>query len=519
MKLCQMIEKSIRIIFIIVICHILYIVFRYQVDYRENRAVPGTAGIIFIAVLSVLIFIGVYLLLKKRNLLKTGLFDRMVVCLTVAVWIIAVYIFYNIYFRTGWDVWTIDYAAKVLLQKEEYIDWLDWYYGRYPNNILLTYVYAVSLKINDLFGILDTENGQMIFVGINSLAACVSAWLVYDCVRKLCDRWTAVIGWGCCVLLVSLSPWTTIPYSDALTVFIPITIFALFLKMLSAKGKKKYALCTILCFLGMSGKYLKPQAFIIVIAIIICGIFYFRKDRLKEVVLILAFGILGMVAAQYSYHVLYDHFTEKIPFHEEAEVSWQYFLMMGLNDQSNGMWDSNDVNFSEGFETKKERGSQCLKEAGLRLQELGLKNYIHLVNRKIAICFSDGTFSWSRNLGDFYAEIYEEKNSLAAPLLRDFYYYDGRYYPLNATIRQICWCGILILLFCSFITADKTKLVLMLVIVGCTIFEVIFEAATRHLYCNVPLFIVLAMTGLYSLERYLEKQRDKDYEKLERKRV
>ncbi|MDE7310791.1 MAG: hypothetical protein K2N87_04085 [Eubacterium sp.] len=471
------------------------------------------------AVLGFVVLIAVHLFLKKRNVLLTNHLDRIVACLTVVVWMIAVYIFYNIYFRTGWDVWTIDYGAKVLLQKEGYIDWLDWYYGRYPNNILLTYVYAASLKINDLFGILDTENGQMVFVGINSLSACASAWLVYDCVKKLCNRWTAVIGWGCCVLLVCLSPWNTIPYSDALTVFIPISIFSLFLKILSTKGKKKYVLCTMLCFLGMIGKYFKPQAFIVVIAIFICGIFYVRKEKVKESVLILFFCILSIAAAQYSYRLLYHHFSEKIPFHQEAEVSWQYFLMMGLNDKSNGMWDGDDVSFSERFETKEERGSQCLKEAGTRLKELGLENYIHLVNRKIAICFSDGTFSWSRNLGDFYAEIYQEKNTLAAPLFRDFYYYDGRYYPLNATIRQICWCGILILLFCSFSVADKTKLVLMLAIVGCAIFEVVFEAATRHLYCNVPLFIVLGMTGFYSLVRFLEKLKEKEYEKMERKRV
>lgn len=516
MKVCQIVEKIIYIIFLIVTCHILYIVFRYQQHYRENRAVLGTVGIILMVAFGIFVLVAVYLFLKKKNVLKTDYLDRTIACLTIVVWIISVYIFYNIYFRTGWDVWTIDYGAKVLLQKEGYSDWLDWYYGRYPNNILLTYIYAISLKVNDLFGILDTENGQMIFVGINSISACISAWLVYDCVKKLCNRWTAVIGWVCCLLLVCLSPWTTIPYSDAVTVFIPISIFYLFLKILSTNGKKKYVLCTMLCFLGMVGKYLKPQAFIVVIAIFICGILYLRKEHLKEIVLILTFSILGGAAAQYSYHLLYTHFSEKIPFHQEAEVSWQYFIMMGLNDQSNGMWDGDDVSFSEGFETKKERGRECLKEAGRRLQELGLENYIHLVNRKIAICFSDGTFSWSRNLGDFYAEIYQEKNTLIAPLLRDFYYYDGRYYPLNATIRQILWCGILILLFCNFVAPDKTKLVLMLVIVGCAVFEVVFEVATRHLYCNVPIFIVLSMTGFYSLVRYFEKQRDRENEKFER---
>ena len=39
MKVCQIVEKIIYIIFLIVTCHILYIVFRYQQHYRENRAV------------------------------------------------------------------------------------------------------------------------------------------------------------------------------------------------------------------------------------------------------------------------------------------------------------------------------------------------------------------------------------------------------------------------------------------------------------------------------------------------
>lgn len=501
MKVYHYTEKIVRIIFTITICLILYLIFRYQKDFRANRALIDSAGIAMISFLCFLVFIGIHFFIKRgRFSLKYSL-NKLIVWTTAGVWIFSIYIFYNIYFRTGWDVWTIDYAAKVLNGKAEYIDWLDWYFGRYPNNILLTYVYAVTLKINDLFGIIDTQNGQVVFVCLNSLIACISSWLVYDCIKKICNQWLAIIGWGCCILLICLSPWTTIPYSDALTVGIPILIFWLYLKTRHGSNR---ILWSAIFFLGIIGGHLKPQSLIVLIAISIYEIFSLKKENIKEFIIVITFCILGTIVAQYSYHVFYKNFSGQIPFNSESEVSWQYFIMMGLNSDSNGMWNEEDVNFSESFDTKEERAEQCLKEAGKRLKELGLQNYSALINRKLCICFSDGTFSWSRNLGDFYSEIYEEKNQLAAPYFRSLYYYDGNNYPVNATIRQICWCSILILIFfASIYETDRNKIVLMLVFVGCAAFEAIFEAATRHLCCNIPLFIILAMIGFHDMETFV----------------
>lgn len=501
MKFFQNAKQSVRIIFMITISLILYLVFRYQENYRENRALLTSAVIAVVSFLFLFVLIGIHMVIKKKCFFYNYNMDKVIAWMTVGLWIFSGYIFCNIYFRTGWDVWTIDYAAKVLNGKTEYIDWLNWYFGKYPNNILLTSVYAAALKINDLFGIFDTQNGQIVFICLNSLSACLSAWLTYDCVKKICNQWLAVVGWGCCALLICLSPWTTIPYSDALTAGIPVLIFWLFLKI---KSRENPILWAVIFFLGILGGHIKPQVFIVLIAVTIYTILSAKKENGKEFVVIIIFCMLGTIAAQCSYHKIYNDFSKQISFHSEDKVSWQHFIMMGLNNESNGMWNNEDVNFSESFDTKEERAEQCLKEAGKRLKELGLQNYSALINKKLCICFSDGTFSWSRNLGDFYSEIYEEKNQLAAPYFRSLYYYDGNNYPVNATIRQICWCSILILIFfASIYETDRNKIVLMLVFVGCAAFEAIFEAATRHLYCNIPLFIILAMIGFHDMETFV----------------
>ena len=75
----------------------------------------------------------------------------------------------------------------------------------------------------------DTENVQMIFIIFNSAISCITAYLTYYCVKKLCGIRLAVLGYIFCVISVCMSPWTSIPYSDPLTVFIPVTIFELFI--------------------------------------------------------------------------------------------------------------------------------------------------------------------------------------------------------------------------------------------------------------------------------------------------
>lgn len=257
----------------------------------------------------------------------------------------------------------------------------------------------------------------------------------------------------------------------------------------------------VVFLIGTLGYHIKVQAIIILIAITMCAFFELRKKNVKEVILVVAFCVAGMSIGQCIYHAAYSCFTDKIPIYEDAQFSWQHFMMMGLNEKNNGIYNGDDVDFSRSFATREEREQAQSEEIKERLREYGVDGYLSFIKTKAAMCYTDGTFWWSRSLGDFYSEIYEEKNQLISPFLRSIYYFDGNNYSIYATVVQVLWMSILVLCFGSGIGSNRENLftVLRLTFIGIFIFEMLFEVAGRHLICNIPIFVILALVGADNL--------------------
>ena len=108
--------------------------------------------------------------------------DRIIKWSSVIIFAIQIFLFWNIFFKTGWDVAVIENGARVLLKNDGSSEWLSEYFSVYPNNILLTWFYCFTLWIADIFGMSDTENVQMIFIICNSAISCITAYhlLLYE---------------------------------------------------------------------------------------------------------------------------------------------------------------------------------------------------------------------------------------------------------------------------------------------------------------------------------------------------
>lgn len=458
----------------------------------ENRTMKGNAVLMIWAVL----FLGIIFLLNKcicKYGKKSINVDGVIRKITIAMFFLMTYICCNIYFKTGWDIWTIDYGARTLLGEYEYIDWLNYYYGIYPNNILLTWVYCGTLAINKFFGVFDTENAWVVFIILNCIIAWVTVYLTYYCIKKRNGIKAAVLGWGLCALLVGFSPWATIPYSDPLTVFIPVLIYSLYLQI----DENKWWLYGIIFFIGVLGYHLKPQAVIILIAIILVELLKVKKIFSVYVLKKIICCVLGIVIAEVIYIGLSNGFVSKIPIDEQREFTPTHWFMMGLNEETGGKYNGKDVDFSQSFSTITEREAANMDVAIERLKAYGVSGYISFLINKTAVCYGDASFSWSTGAGDFYSEIYELKNQGTSKFFRSIFYYNGDLFPVYSTTLQTIW--LFILLMSLFVVCrkgnDKGASVLMLTFLGVAAFELLFEVFPRHLYCNAPIFIVLAMSG------------------------
>ena len=104
------------------------------------------------------------------------------------------------------------------------------------------------------------------------------------------------------------------------------------------------------------------------------------------------------------------------------------------------------------------------------------------------------------------------KTSTFPPLLKRWIYpdEDGRF-PGFATFMQCIWLalllgGLLSPVACGAMKQDDAQvgllLVMMLSVIGLTMFELIFEARARYLFAYAPVYLLLGIGGLwYSVQR------------------
>jgi hypothetical protein len=104
--------------------------------------------------------------------------------------------------------------------------------------------------------------------------------------------------------------------------------------------------------------------------------------------------------------------------------------------------------------------------------------------------------------GTFFVSVFDEKQLPGNNLLRGLYYTRdyadiGRYYSVWSNFEQMLWMTILVMNVVSIFAKKANSVnVLMLGIVGLTIFELLFEARARYLFSYIPLYIVISIYGI-----------------------
>lgn len=433
--------------------------------------------------------------------------DIVILICSIILFFIQLYIGYNILFLTGWDAGAAVFPAADLASTGSSMNDFNAYFSTYPNNILLVWIFSKVFKIASLFNSDTSKTALMIIVMINSLISSLSGFLTYKVVEKLTSKKWAVFSWIVYFLLIGTSGWIVIPYSDSFGLFLPILIFYIYTREFNDKYKLlKWFLIGLLSFLGYR---IKPQVIIIFIAIMLVELVRFiylsnteKRKKLPMVgILVIAFVVSGIF---YKIVVIQTGLT----IDKEKTFGVTHFAMMGMDKERDGVFSPNDVNYSSSFQTAKERNRADRRMIGQRLREFGVVGYAQFLEKKILVNYGDGTFAWGME-GGFYNEVYEN-NSSVSQILKRFYYNSGENYKTFSTFEQAIWIAVILfmlgIVFIKKNELDKRIIVLMMSLVGLTIFEMIFEARARYLYIYAPIFITLSIVGLKNIINFFKKK-------------
>jgi len=438
---------------------------------------------------------------------------------SIAALLIQIVMVRSYYFYTDWDVETIVECAMASVTDAD-ISRHENYFSMYPNNLVLVTLFGSIARIAYLLGL--AEHAYFALLAFQCVICWATGMLMCMLIHRLLqnDAVTA-LAWIVYQLLVGLSPWISIPYSDAVALFFPVAILAVY-NLMPQTGKRGVLRLFLLAFLSYFGYRIKPQILIVFIALCLykaVNMLLNWKWKIQISALRVAKGC-GFAAGLLCAILLADTMANdvNVPLNENLTFGIPHFLMMGANTEEFGAYLQRDVSFSWRCATKQERTQKNLEVFAQRISEMGPVGVFKQVMRKTLTNFNDGTFCWAGE-GIFYREILEEKIPVLSPALRSVYYsHTGKAYPVWANFAQMIWMGVLALAACSSLgRRDARMSVIMLSLIGLTIFETVFEARARYLFCFAPLFIILAASGMRQMAQWggriraaRQKKADKD---------
>ena len=348
-------------------------------------------------------------------------------------------------------------------------------------------------------------------VAFQCLLDVITVFLTYQIAFDLFHSYRAAwLTYAVVYIFVGLSPWFIIVYSDATGIVLPILLIRLFQLGLRQKSKvKSMALFGLLGFLAMAGFYLKPQTFIMAISIALVSVFgsvWKEKDICNRRLENLGFSLLGVFLFLGTYNSFIVP-SLHININKDQTFGWQHYVLMGLNDETDGAFYYDDLVYTSSFDTNQERNAADLAVAKERIAEYGFTGMVRHLSRKQLMNYGDGTFAWGAE-GGFFGEIPSWANNRISPLMHEILFPEGKLFMTVISCQQLIW--ITILAMCMFAAKTKKKEavephqenvenVIFLSLIGLTLFELIFEARARYLFCYAPVFVLTAVLGVRNL--------------------
>ncbi len=500
-----MIKKTAIFLYFIIgliICGLL--LFANNVDYYCRRGFVSWNPLFCIAGLLALSLLSLFCI-NNRQRLEKFLSDHLkYVAAVILILLLAgqIVFTYSAFFFSDWDpAGVLAPAFHVANGHPENVS--QDYFSSFPNNILLFWIYSGILKFLSLFGPIGEYGGAgvMPIVYIQCLLNTFTAYLVFRIVRDIFRKsgYSSLISVAGLILysiFIGLSPWLIITYSDAAGLIFPVLELRLYqVYRLRREGKRPYLFWLLLGLITRFGFSIKPQAAIMVIAIVIIEVF--ERDAKPAATIRGSHGPQRNKAASDSQAAEADFLPQvraagdlqtaangnfqtggSVSFPGKIKnflalglglllmslvINWiiipslgltlnpaktfgpAHYFMMGLNDESDGVYNAGDGDYTNSFNDPSERTAADLSLAFDRIRAYGPAGLLRHGMRKTLVNFNDGTFAWGLN-GNFFASTIEGQTTFLTSFLRKLIYTDGSLFPLYASYQQTLW---LLILFAS----------------------------------------------------------------------
>ncbi len=397
------------------------------------------------------------------------------------------------YFYTGWDAGLMRTRVEAVLNgytMQEISG--DIGYSMCPNNLFLFYLQYLISKAGKLFSM---ERPYNLCIYISCLCVNVSCFLGNLIVRKAFQNiFIRLLYTVISTVYIAFSPWIVIPYSD--TYGMLFATLGLWAVLCLEKPILKWP---VLAFASLIGYYIKPTCVFPLFAALILfvpGFFIHFREKWRELCTLLL-SCLIFFAAGSGISPWVQH---SLSFHLNLDLKYPpcHFMMMGLNEDSDGGFYGDDYFFTGSIPTYEEKKQLITEEIRLRWNRMSLSRKREHFTAKFLLSFNDGTFAWNT----LRAASPSEHDNRLNDLYMEIFHPEGKYFTLYYDIAQAIWLLLLSgipLLFLNLRNQAFSKAFLLIVLCGLLVFLLLFEAGGRYLLLYAPAFLILSLYGYEGL--------------------
>lgn len=466
---------------------LIFISFLGSVSVLCNQFIHLPSQGVILLDFSILLSCFGYVLLQKKGfvnfVIKIAQSDnfRKAIFLLIIFWQI-----YMILSISGFSVWDPGIIIKRAMRSNYGVSN---YFSLYPNTISLLYFEHF------IWLILGHPSIKVLTIVLNIINMVLMDSAVFLLTKKISQNYFLrpiyyLISLLFIILLI-ISPWICLPYSDVASFAFSAYLLLTFWKISKETNWKLYLFTGFILFIDYT---LKPSTIIPLIAFIIIEIVFnskkenWRRTRVKCLALLLLIFIILLGGAN-----IVKANNHLVSVDKQRSFGMAHYIAMGIN--GSGGYNLDDVTRDTNIKKRSERNSTDLNIWKARLKKRGFTGYETFLIGKQIKNTSDGSFGWGKE-GIFLQSF---KSDFSIP---QFLYMNkqGIAQEYNQSVSWIFQLGWIVILFGMFFVLhlDSFRIqFLKYTVVGFWVFLLIFEGGrSRYLIQMLPYIFILSGFGL-----------------------
>lgn len=426
------------------------------------------------------------------------------VAVSLAAGVLAVVLAWFVRYRYGWDPNVVSGFSERMWSGDPVSARMVDYLSRYPNNLPLLALMNTAHRLGDVLGM----GMYSAYLAFNGLCVVATVLLTFVLVRLLRGFRAAFAAQAVVVLLVALSPWSAVPYTDLPATPLVLGAVTLGVAALRTDRARLRTLMVVAAFaLAACGYLVKTTPATTAVALGLTGLvaaLALRGRRPLAALLVVCCGALtfGVVAIGGSRVVddLAGVHRQQLDLDRTPPPVW--WLANGLVTSTH----FSGQKYYGSFSTQMVKDSKDLRGEALQhwsrarlarqLDDMGGPADIAIFEgHKLAFVWGDGMFfAWGEGY-DYQAKRLVDHSS-PARAVQAFQHPSGRWYLVRTSLTNGVW--LFLLLWCAVgllrSRYDAKVLLLSLTVLGILVFLVLFQGRSRYVFAYVPVVVALGTT-------------------------